>query len=105
MAIKWKKCLLICLPIVVVGLPLAIGGAFLLAYENKIYPKTQAAGINLEGLLVDDAKDKLREKINVPQKLKLADENETWEIDNHKLKIKYNLDKTAQSAYKKSRQL
>lgn len=105
MTINLKKCTLICLPVVLVGLPLAVGGAFLLAYQNKIYPKTQTAGINLEGLTVDETKDKLREKINVPEKLKLIDENENWEIENEKIKISYDLDKTAEKAYQKSREL
>jgi vancomycin resistance protein YoaR len=104
-SLNWRKCLLICLPVVVFGLPVAVSGAFLLAYQNRIYPKTQAAGIKLDGLTVSEADQKLKKNITVPEKLELISENETWEIDGQKIKLKYNFDKTAEEAYQKSRQL
>ncbi len=102
---NWKRCLLICLPIIVIGLPVAVGGAFLLAYQNKIYPNTYSAGIDLEGLTIGEAEKKLRGKIVEPKKLVLNGESEKWEINNDKIKINYDFGKTAQNAYQQSRQL
>jgi len=101
---KWKRCLLICLPIVIIGLPVAVGGAFLLAYQNKIYPNTYSAGIDLEGLTTAEAEKKLKEVIVEPKTLTLTSENEKWEISNDKIKVNYDFSKTAENAYQKSRQ-
>jgi len=105
MDLNMRKCVLICLPVVVLGIPIAVGGAFYLAYQGKIYPKTQAAGIILEGLTINEAQKKLAEKITTPRKLTLTSDNESWQIDNRRLKVNYDLGKTAEEAFHKSRQL
>lgn len=105
MTVNFKKCALICLPVILIGLPLAVGGAFLLAYKKRIYPRTQTAGIKLDGLAVNEAQEKLSKNINIPNQLKLTSNSETWEIENKKIKLNYNFAKTANQAYQKSRQL
>ncbi len=100
-----KKCLLICLPIILVGLPVAISGAFLLAYQNKIYPKTQAGGVKLDGLTINQAEKELLEVIGTPNQLIVTDNQSEWKIGAEKINLAYDFMNTAEKAYQQSRKL
>jgi len=93
------------LGIIIAGLPAAVFGAFLLAFRQRIYPKTWIAGSNIGGLTVKQAEKIINEKIEQqkPLKINLNHQKQNWEIDFQALNLKYNYQKTAQKAFALSR--
>ena len=103
---RWKKAAVIGLGIIIAGLPAAIGGAFFLAFRQRIYPKTWIAATNVSGLTAKQTEKIINEKIErqKPFKINLNHQKQSWEVDFQALNLKYNYQKTAQRAFAVSRQ-
>ena len=98
----FKKGFFIGLGVILVGLPIAVFAAFLLAYQQRIYPNTWINDINVSGLSKKQAEKILSEK-EIAGKLILSFENRSWETETEKLGLNYNYPKSAEKAYNLSR--
>ncbi len=101
---RWKKIILISLPIILVGLPLAVAGAFYLAYQNKIYPQTNLGPWNVSGLTKTKAEDFLNKKLRLPSEIKFAYQEKEWSISPNEINLSYQIDHSVEQAYQQSRQ-
>jgi len=99
--VRWKRAIFFSLIIVALGLPITILGAFLLAYKNRIYPKTWINDINVSGLTIEQAKKAIDGKVQTEKglKLNLTHNNQSWEIDLQEINLQIDSQKTAQTAY------
>lgn len=101
---KWKKIILISLPIILLGLPFAVGSAFYLAYRNKIFPQTYLGPWNVSGLIKTKAVDHLDKKISLPKELIFNYQKRDFAIKPADIGLKYQLEDSVDQAYQTSRQ-
>lgn len=100
---KWKKIVLISLPVILFGLPLAVGSAFYLAYRNKVFPQTYLGPWNVSGLTKTQAVDLLDKKISLPKNLTFEYQDKKYSLDTSDLNLNYDLEKSVNQAYQDSR--
>jgi vancomycin resistance protein YoaR len=100
---KWKKIILITLPVVLLGLPLAVGSAFYLAYRNKVFPQTYLGPWNVSGLTKPQAVDLLDKKISIPKNLTFQYQDKNYSLATNGLGLDYQLEKSVDQAYQDSR--
>jgi len=103
-----KKILFISAPIIIFGIPLAVLGAFYLCFLNKIYPNTFIANqINVSGLTVDGAAEKLKQALKDKNQLILSFPKGNTTIEEtvffEEIGLSFQIDKTAQKAFRESR--
>lgn len=100
-----KKTIIFTIAIIILGLPLAVASAFLLAYSGKVYPKTKIVDINISGLTKKEAEKNISEEVKrrLSTKISLVFENQTWEIPLSDINFVYNSQKTAEKAFETSR--
>ncbi|NQS89123.1 VanW family protein, partial [Patescibacteria group bacterium] len=103
-----KKVLIISAPIIILGVPFAILGAFYLCFLTKIYPNTFVTNtINVSAQTVKQAEEKIKQALENKNTITLSFPKgntvikETVSFEN--INLAYQADKTAQKAFRESR--
>ncbi|MFH1561768.1 MAG: VanW family protein [Patescibacteria group bacterium] len=93
--------------IIVVGLPIAFISAFLLAYQNKVYPRTQLNnGIDLSGLSQQQVQALIEKESRQDGRsvVTLTSQNQKWSISAEEIDLDFQSQQSAQKAFALSRQ-
>lgn len=102
---RWRKAIFISLGIIILGLPIAVFWAFILAYQERIYPQTRLSNIELGGLTKKKAKEIIDFEIKgySEKTIILNYQENSWEIKLSELEFHPDLEKTIDSAFQSSR--
>lgn len=101
---KLKRIILISLPIILFGIPLAVGSAFYLTYRNKIYPQTYLGPWNISGMTKTEAIDFLDKEISLPSEIVFQYQKKDFSIKPSDINFDYELKNSVDQAYQASRQ-
>jgi len=96
-----KRFLCICLSIV--ALIFGVFAIYYLLFTGKIYPNTNVAGVEIGGLTVNDAATLLSSNINIPQKIRLIGNGQTFDIDTKDFDFSYDYIGSTQRAFNLTR--
>jgi vancomycin resistance protein YoaR len=76
---------------------------FQLEYFNKIHPGITVAGVGVGGLTKEQASETLSQKISAPEKLKLVNQDQTFEISTKDFDFSYDFHSSAARAFELTR--
>lgn len=72
---------------------------FQFVFFQRILPNTYLANINLGGLTTLEARKRIEEKVKIPDKIEIKGENQTIYVYINQIKLDFDFQKTAESAY------
>ena len=103
---KWLqgRVVFVAAAMLIVGLPVSVYGAYVLAYFGKIYPGVSAGGMNLGNKSGTAATVLIDQAISQdPQRLTLIWNDKDWELNLTGMGLKYDAEKTVIQAMKTGR--
>ncbi len=100
---KLKRIILISLPIILFGIPLAVGSAFYLAFRNKIYPQTYLGPWKVSGMTKIKAIDFLDKKISLPGEIVFKYQKKEFSLKPSEINLDFEVENSVNQAYQTSR--